>query len=182
MVPRDSLTERQRIDRWASAKGDGLVEYVLLEEHIEPAIGRELPDDAAIVAGLEERVDQHDQQRARGGEDQDQQRRREQEPAPPRLFLRPEFGGLLDRRFGRTGGIWSFYGCGIRHGRALIPQNLDRIGADIDTHPGTGRELAGIVTGILHPHNEVVIVAQIDMIMGIGAEIDDVVEPALKRS
>ncbi len=81
VVATDSFTDRQKIDRFASARLIGLVEDIALEQDAEPAFAGQDPADPGIVALFEDRIDRHDDQRTAGRDDQQNQRGRGQKPA-----------------------------------------------------------------------------------------------------
>ena len=97
VVSTESFTERPEDRQMRVGEADRVVEDVALEQDREPAFGRGLPRDARIVAGLQERIDRHDEERPRRPEDQQDQRggwrgASRRAPAPPSRGPRQSVG------------------------------------------------------------------------------------------
>ena len=82
VVKSESLTDRQRMRRWASANPSVSSNISLTKTTLNQASGGKLPDHAAVFTGGKKRIDQHDQQRPGCRKKENHQRRRAQQPAP----------------------------------------------------------------------------------------------------
>ena len=137
-------------------EGQRVVEYVALEENVEPGVGGERPFDAAVVALDEEGIDEHDQQRADGGEEDDEECGGGERPA------------VAD--FAALGGFGDFLGG--RHGS--VPQDLRGIALEGDADLFADREGGFAATAVLVADDELAAIVERHVIMRVGAEIDDV--------